>query len=77
MEIGTNSDGKVVGSRGVGDAHVNQGKLCVKGIFEHELFESSGRGDKPLIRDSIHQGYREISWDSAAETMADKIRQIQ
>ncbi|MEW5010448.1 MAG: nitrate reductase, partial [Cycloclasticus sp.] len=41
------------------------------------LFESSGRGDKPLIRDSIHQGYREISWDSAAETMADKIRQIQ
>jgi len=77
MEIGTNSDDKVVGSRGVGDAHVNQGKLCVKGIFEHELFESSGRGDKPLIRDSIHQGYREISWDSAAETMADKISQIQ
>ena len=77
MEIGTNSDDKVVGSRGVGGAHVNQGKLCVKGIFEHELFESSGRGDKPLIRDSIHQGYREISWDSAAETMADKISQIQ
>jgi len=77
IEIGTNDEGKVVGSRGVGDAHVNQGKLCVKGIFEHELFESSGRGDKPLIRDSIHDSYRETTWDDAAETMANKIRDIQ
>jgi len=77
IEIGTTKEGKVVGSRGVGDAHVNQGKLCVKGIFEHELFESSGRGDKPLIRDSIHDSYRETSWDDAAETMAGKIREIQ
>jgi len=77
IEIGTNADGKVVGSRGVGDAHVNQGKLCVKGIFEHELFASSGRGNTPLTRESIHEPYREASWDSAMETMASKIRQIQ
>lgn len=77
IEIGTNADGKVVGSRGVGDAHVNQGKLCVKGIFEHELFASSGRGNTPLARESIHEPYREASWDSAMETMASKISQIQ
>ena len=66
IEIGTNAEGKVVGSRGVGGADVNRGKLCVKGIFEHELFESSGRGDKPLIRQSIQQAYQETDWDEAA-----------
>ena len=77
IEIGTNAEGKVVGSRGVGGADVNRGKLCVKGIFEHELFESSGRGDKPLIRDSIHQGYRETNWDEAAKKMVGEINRIQ
>lgn len=77
IEIGTNAEGKVVGSRGVGGADVNRGKLCVKGIFEHELFESSGRGDKPLIRESIHQGYRETNWDEAAKTMVSEINRIQ
>ena len=77
IEVGTTAEGKVVGSRGVADANVNQGKLCVKGIFEHELFESNGRGDKPLIRESILDGYRETSWDEATETMANKIREIQ
>jgi predicted molibdopterin-dependent oxidoreductase YjgC len=77
IEIGTNAEGKVVGSRGVGGADVNRGKLCVKGIFEHELFESSGRGDKPLIRESIHQGYRETNWDDAAKTMVSEINRIQ
>tara|TARA_R110002074_G_scaffold401634_1_gene600641 strand:+ start:24375 stop:26579 length:2205 start_codon:yes stop_codon:yes gene_type:complete len=77
IEIGTNAEGKVVGSRGVGGADVNRGKLCVKGIFEHELFESSGRGDKPLIRQSIQQTYQETSWDDAANKMAEEITRIQ
>lgn len=77
IEIGTNAEGKVVGSRGVGGADVNRGKLCVKGIFEHELFESSGRGDKPLIRQSIQQTYQETSWDEAAIKMANEIKRIQ
>ncbi len=47
IEIGTNKDNIPVSSRGVGGADVNQGKLCLKGIFEHELFESSGRGKAP------------------------------
>jgi predicted molibdopterin-dependent oxidoreductase YjgC len=77
IEIGTNAEGKVVGSRGVGGADVNRGKLCVKGIFEHELFESSGRGDKPLIRQSIQQAYQETDWDEAANKMAEEITRIQ
>ncbi len=77
IEVGINNEGKPVASRGVGGADVNRGKLCVKGIFEHELFESSGRGDNPLIREHIHEGYRETDWDSALEHMKDEILRIQ
>ncbi len=77
MEVGTDAEGKVVASRGVGGADVNRGKLCVKGIFEHELFESSGRGDRPLMRDQIHQPYRESEWDPALDHMAAEIKRIQ
>ncbi|ORU90453.1 MAG: nitrate reductase catalytic subunit [Cycloclasticus sp. symbiont of Poecilosclerida sp. M] len=77
IEIGTNADGKVVGSRGVSGADVNRGKLCVKGIFEHELFESSGRGDKPLIRENIEDSYKETTWNDATAKAAKEIRRIQ
>ncbi|HFD88265.1 MAG TPA: nitrate reductase [Gammaproteobacteria bacterium] len=77
IEVGINAEGKPVASRGVGGADVNRGKLCVKGIFEHELFESSGRGDNPLIREHLHEGYRETDWDSALEHMKDEILRVQ
>ena len=41
IEVGIDRKGKAVASRGVADADVNRGKLCIKGIFEHELFESA------------------------------------
>ena len=77
IEIGINKDGKPVASRGVADADVNRGKLCVKGIFEHELFESSGRGKTPLMRNSIHDEYQESGWDGALDKMAAEINRIQ
>jgi assimilatory nitrate reductase catalytic subunit len=58
IEIGINKEGVPVGARGVADADVNRGKLCVKGIFEHEVFESSGRGTVPLMRSNIHDEYK-------------------
>ena len=77
IEIGINKDGKPVASRGVADADVNRGKLCVKGLFEHELFESSGRGKTPLMRNSIHDDYQESGWDGALDKMAAEINRIQ
>lgn len=53
IEVGLNAEGEAVSSRGAAGADVNRGKLCVKGIFEHELFKSSGRGNKPLFRKQI------------------------
>ncbi len=77
IEVGMNAEGEAVSSRGVGGADVNRGKLCIKGIFEHELFKSEGRGSKPLIRDSIIEDYQPTEWDSALDTMAEKIKDIQ
>ena len=77
IEIGINKEGKPVASRGVADADVNRGKLCIKGLFEHELFESSGRGKTPLMRNSIHDDYQESGWDGALDKMAAEINRIQ
>ncbi len=77
IQVGLNKEGDAVSSRGAAGADVNRGKLCVKGIFEHELFKSSGRGDMPLVRDKIFEGFEETDWDSALDQMAFEITRIQ
>ena len=77
IEVGLNSDGKAVSARGVGDADVNQGKLCIKGILEYELFESGGRGRVPLMRDRLHEPFKQASWDDALERVSGEIKTIQ
>ncbi|WP_411728520.1 molybdopterin oxidoreductase family protein [Methyloglobulus sp.] len=77
IEIGTNAEGQPVGSRGVGGADVNRGKLCLKGHFEYEVFEATGRAARPLIRDHIHQPYSVSAWDPALDKMASEIKRIQ
>lgn len=77
IEIGTNQEGKPVANRGVGSADVNRGKLCVKGIFEHEVFEAQGRGETPLMRSALHQAYEAAGWDPALDKMASEIKRIQ
>ena len=64
-------------ARGVADAPVNQGKLCIKGIFEHELFNSANRGSKPLLREKPIDPYREVSWEAALDQTAAEIQRIQ
>jgi len=77
IEVGLNQQGKPVSSRGVADADVNRGKLCLKGIYEHELFDSAGRGTKPKKREEWHQDWQDTDWDSALDTTHDEIRRIQ
>jgi ferredoxin-nitrate reductase len=77
IEVGLNSDGKPVASRGVADADVNRGKLCLKGIFEHELFESSGRGTQPLLREHWHNAWGPATWDKALDKLHGEITRIQ
>ena len=77
IEVGLDKHGVPVASRGVADADVNRGKLCIKGIFEDKLFTSSGRGDKPLMRKHRWDAFEETTWDVALDRVAGEIKRIQ
>jgi assimilatory nitrate reductase catalytic subunit len=78
IEVGLNDEGMPVASRGVADADVNRGKLCIKGIFEHELFRKTpGRGNKPLLRDQRFEPFRETGWNEALDKVGSEIQRIQ
>ena len=77
IEVGLDDKGEAVASRGVGGADVNRGKLCLKGIFEHELFRSAGRGSAPLIRDRYFDEFKETTWDTALDKVSGEISRIQ
>ncbi len=77
IEVGLNAEGIPVATRGVGSADVNRGKLCIKGIFEHELFKSAGRGDKPKLRTAIHEPWQTTGWDQALDRAGEEIQRIQ
>ena len=78
IEVGLDKRGEPVASRGVGDADVNRGKLCIKGIFGHELFrKTAGRGNKPLVRENRWDEFEVASWDQALDKTAQAITRIQ
>ena len=77
IEVGLDEEGKAVATRGVASADVNRGKLCIKGIFEHELFEAAGRGTTPIMRDMPWQPWQKTDWDTALDKMGDEIKRIQ
>ena len=77
IEVGLNEEGKAVSARGVGDADVNRGKLCIKGILEHELFESDGRGRIPLVRNNRHEAFKQADWPTALDRVSSEIKTIQ
>lgn len=77
IELGLNGAGEVITSRGDAGADVNRGKLCIKGLLEHELFDSAGRGTEPLMREKYHEAFEKVSWDAALDKTAEKIKSIQ
>lgn len=77
IELGLGEDGRIVTSRGHAGADVNRGKLCIKGLLEHELFESPGRGTVPLARDKAHLPFQADQLGQRMDTTAAKIKEIQ
>ncbi len=77
VEVGLNDQGKPVTTRGVGGADVNRGKLCIKGLTEAQVFQASGRGSDPLIRDKTFQDWQTTSWDTALDRVAEEFKRIQ
>jgi len=77
IEVGLDGAGNAVATRGDAGADVNRGKLCIKGIFEHQLFDSEGRGDQPIVRDKAYDSWQDATWDDALDKTASEIKRIQ
>src|SRR5690606_41375239 len=77
LDIGINEAGAPVASRGPAEADVNRGKLCVKGIFEHELFASAGPGAEAAVRSHHLDAYPSGRWSTALGTSAGRAPDIQ
>jgi anaerobic selenocysteine-containing dehydrogenase len=68
-------EGKAVSVRGNPDHPVNQGKLCPKGLAEHQTIDVESRARYPLLRRGGK--FERISWDQALSEMIDRFHSVQ
>jgi formate dehydrogenase major subunit len=59
------------------DGGANEGHSCVKGRFAYGYASHQDRVMTPLMRESIHDEWREASWDEAISFVARRFREIQ
>ncbi|MGD9661254.1 MAG: formate dehydrogenase subunit alpha [Porticoccaceae bacterium] len=59
------------------DGKANRGHACVKGRFAFGYATHKDRITSPMIRDSIHEPWREVSWDEAVTFAAARLKDIQ
>src|ERR1700687_2597703 len=59
------------------DGHANHGHSCVKGRFAIGYATHPDRITRPLIRASISEPWREVSWEEAIAHAASELRRIQ
>jgi formate dehydrogenase major subunit len=59
------------------DGKANRGHSCVKGRFAWGYATHRERVTTPMIRASIHEPWREVSWDEAIAHTAGEFRRIQ
>ncbi|MEJ2023245.1 MAG: formate dehydrogenase subunit alpha, partial [Maritimibacter sp.] len=59
------------------DGKANRGHSCVKGRFAWGYANHADRITSPMIRDSIDEPWREVSWDEALSFTATKLKGIQ
>ncbi len=58
------------------DGKANRGHSCVKGRFAYGYANHKDRITSPMVRESIDQPWREVSWDEALEFASSKIKKI-
>ncbi|MFO1260822.1 MAG: formate dehydrogenase subunit alpha [Sphingomonadaceae bacterium] len=59
------------------DGKANRGHSCVKGRFAWGYAQHQDRITKPMIRKSITEPWREVSWDEALSYAASELKRIQ
>ncbi|MGD2128519.1 MAG: formate dehydrogenase subunit alpha [Lysobacterales bacterium] len=57
--------------------HANDGHACIKGRFAFGYATHGDRITRPMIRESIDDPWREVSWEEAFEYTARRFREIQ
>ena len=77
IEVGIDAAGEPVTTRGVADADVNRGKLCIKGLTEAEIFSAPGRGTEPLVRRDRFATWQPAPWDEALDFVGTEMQRIQ
>ena len=55
----------------------NEGHSCVKGRFAWGYASHPDRVTTPMVRDSIHDDWRVVSWDEAIAEAARRLKQVQ
>lgn len=77
MLVGTR-DGKAVSVRGNPDHPVNRGKLCPKGLSEHQMLDAPTRATTPMLRRGGRTTPLEpVTWDEALDVMVRRITALQ
>lgn len=59
------------------DGKANEGHACVKGRFAFGYTTHKDRITKPMIRESIEDPWKEVSWDEAVTYTANRFKDIQ
>jgi len=59
------------------DGKANEGHSCIKGRFAWSYATHKDRITKPMVRDTITDPWREVSWEEAITTAATRLRGIQ
>ncbi|MDH4229625.1 MAG: nitrate reductase [Nitrospirota bacterium] len=76
IEVGVR-DGRAVTVRGKAGHPVNDGKLCLKGIWEFEAINAPNRALFPMLRDHIGKPLERGSWDAAFGHVAAEFSRLQ
>ncbi len=76
IEVGV-KNGRAVTVRGKEGHPVNDGKLCLKGIWEFEAVNAENRAEYPMLRDAIDQPFARATWDEAFAKTAAEFKRIQ
>jgi formate dehydrogenase major subunit len=59
------------------DGHANHGHSCVKGRFAFGYTTHPDRILKPMVRESINDRWKEVSWEEAISHVASEFKRIQ
>ena len=72
----SSEDNKIIGVRGDPDHPANFGRLCTKGANLHRTAREDMRALHPELRVGRDEKRKQVSWDDALETVADKFAAI-